>query len=324
MKIPGLVIQDALSMSVLNSDMEVVTKENIKCEAIVRMDTIYLQEERIQSKVSRPYLHMSGYAHEIRGKFDDNVNSLKFNSDNKIRVSYNYRFNNDELADLVLKGLYEPGFRTPSEFLASSMELPITCDAKVVRGDESNYPIVIVNVKHSHNIDIDQESSGYDLADYFEHQAVISDKHTILTQEDELNVETNYEDTLEQYIKENLKEEYDKHIEPIDLQKEIDGVEIVDAPQLTDVRNHIDVNYKPTDSMLQNEYAKIMADTGVVETVEVKKSEPVKSSVQNDINSMFKSNPQPIISDTESTIETVDEFEDSMGEYLEDEDIAFE
>lgn len=117
----------------------------------------------------RPYMHLVGECDSIRGDMPYGVSELTFENSKGIPVDFIYEFTNDELANLVQKGLYSRGFACPDILYQSVMEMPITCDLTVVRPQMSgDIPIIFADIKNKEHILTNSEQSQYDITSYFE------------------------------------------------------------------------------------------------------------------------------------------------------------
>lgn len=117
----------------------------------------------------RPYMHLVGECDSIRGDMPYGVSELTFENTKGIPVDFIYEFTNDELANLVQKGLYSRGFACPDILYQSVMEMPITCDLTVVRPQMSgDIPIIFADIKNKEHIFTNSEQSQYDITSYFE------------------------------------------------------------------------------------------------------------------------------------------------------------
>lgn len=117
----------------------------------------------------RPYMHLVGECDSIRGDMPYGVSELTFENTKGIPVDFIYEFTNDELANLVQKGLYSRGFACPDILYQSVMEIPITCDLTVVRPQMSgDIPIIFADIKNKEHILTNSEQSQYDITSYFE------------------------------------------------------------------------------------------------------------------------------------------------------------
>lgn len=117
----------------------------------------------------RPYMHLVGECDSIRGDMPYGVSELTFENTKGIPVDFIYEFTNDELANLVQKGLYSRGFACPDILYQSVMEMPIICDLTVVRPQMSgDIPIIFADIKNKEHILTNSEQSQYDITSYFE------------------------------------------------------------------------------------------------------------------------------------------------------------
>lgn len=144
---------------------------DILCEGNVTVTKAYI-EHGTQKEHCRPYLVLDGIVTSIEGDFPQNVTEVHFDDPHRnVKVSYQYQFSNKELSDMCEKGLFDDGFDVPEIFTKNNgFQLPMNCDCFTVKNTE--IPILFVSVQSQFNLEIDAETSGYVLGDYFEKPVV--------------------------------------------------------------------------------------------------------------------------------------------------------
>ncbi len=116
----------------------------------------------------RPYLDMQGEVRSIRGSFPGGVSEIKFSQERGTcpKVAYQYDFDDSELSEMCLKGLYNNEFTTPDIFNENMFELPVSVTAAVIR--DNDVPVVFADIEDAMSMSISHETCGYRLGDYFE------------------------------------------------------------------------------------------------------------------------------------------------------------
>lgn len=196
---------------------ELEYQNDVQCEGVININSARIIHGGAD-EFYRPYLKMSGNVNSLRGSFINKVTEMHFPQDkNQPEVDIRYDFTDDELAQLCQKGLFDKGFQLP-ELLTNNngFEIPIVCDICSVKN--TDVPLLFVNVKHQFNIDVNSETTGYDLVAYFE------DVHNIIN---EFEAE---EDTIEDIRTETLEDDMFESEKP----KEPERVEEVEHKELTD------------------------------------------------------------------------------------------
>ncbi|MDP9904775.1 hypothetical protein [Arthrobacter bambusae] len=157
--------------------VETARVENEQADIFVFIETMELAHHGPEQNF-RPYLHLNG---ELRGvrphqRLPYGVDAVTFPTGGGETVDVFYEFDDKQLALLAKRGYFSPGFTVPEQVVGIEWELPATMDAIVLApagepagSTESapDVPVVFVKVHDLGSLDVDIESSGYDLAEYF-------------------------------------------------------------------------------------------------------------------------------------------------------------
>lgn len=143
----------------------------------------------------RPYLTLIGNVRNIVGDFSNNVNEVYFGEDDKIDVSCIYDFTDDEIKDLIDKGIYNDTFKTPDDLVGQVMEIPVSCNVLSIQNTE--IPITFVEIDDPHRVYLTTESTGYKLSNYFVNQGMTNSKT--------ISKQINEEKIVNRYSKDNSK-----------------------------------------------------------------------------------------------------------------------
>ena len=153
-------------------DNEIDDLKNVPMSAVINTDTAFLafRSPWDRDYPNRPYLHILGSLQQLNGTLPYDITGI-YTQHNTTRVDAFYEFTNEQLSDLVKKGLYERGFEVPEQIKESQLEVDVNCDFKIIKPDKArnvDFPIVFAQVNNLRNLQLTQENSGYDLAEYFE------------------------------------------------------------------------------------------------------------------------------------------------------------
>lgn len=157
--------------------VETARIENEQADIVVLVETIELAHHGPEQNF-RPYLHLNGELRSVRPhqRLPYGVDAVVFPVGGGETVDVFYEFDDKQLAVLANRGYFSPGFTVPEQVVGIEWELPATVDAIVLApsGDPSSstekapdVPVVFVKVHDLGSLDVDMESSGYDLAEYF-------------------------------------------------------------------------------------------------------------------------------------------------------------
>lgn len=176
MRIPGKTMDDHLAdVARQFPEGSFTDMQDVECNADIYPSQVFLEFRTgfDRENPHRPYMHIMGECRGIR-KADGtplygDVTELSFEENAGIEVDVFYEFSDDELADMVKKGMYHRGFECPGIIRESELEIPVYCELRVVEPQfEGDVPILFANIEDRHTISIDEQSSGYTFGDYFE------------------------------------------------------------------------------------------------------------------------------------------------------------
>jgi hypothetical protein len=178
MKIAGIPMNDIWAHRVLREQgVETAHTENGSADIVVLVESIALGHHDAGQNY-RPYLHLNGELRSVRPhqRLPYGVDEVTFPVGGGEAVDVFYEFDDDQLAQLTRKGYFSPGFSLPEQVTGIEWELPATVDALVLApegdpvtsaSDAPDVPVVFVRVHDLGSLDVDLESSGYDLTEYF-------------------------------------------------------------------------------------------------------------------------------------------------------------
>ena len=209
MRIQGLSFDNHLHVVLLNQSIDIVTLRNMACEAdvYIRDAQFVFRSGNDKLNPNRPYLILRGECTGLHlatpeGSDEDrllpyNANYVAFTGENRLTLYFFYEFTDEELSEMVLKGMYHPDFKCPDIFFNNNFSLPVVCDFDIMRpmacenckskdtcgftaseirnrkvctfgNDSKDVPLFFTNIHDRGNIMITAESSGYTLGVYFE------------------------------------------------------------------------------------------------------------------------------------------------------------
>ncbi|MGW2984295.1 hypothetical protein [Streptomyces goshikiensis] len=216
MRTAGLTMNDVWAHRVLRErGVETYRLEGVTAELGVMVESLELRH-RSKEENYRPYLHMTGELRSVTPAkaLPFGISQVTYSPGQGEKVDAFYEFDDQQLAVLVGKGYFESGFAVPEQVTGIEWELPATADMLVLAPSgaqtEGDAPVVFTQVHGIGGLEIDLESSGYDLTDYFaDHyrngvprtEAVVdarglkarSDAINSLFTEDELGLDTDVE-----------------------------------------------------------------------------------------------------------------------------------
>lgn len=178
MKIAGIAMNDIWAHRVLRErGVETTRTEKRSADIVVLVESIQLGHHGARQNY-RPYLHLNGELRSVRPhqQLPYGVDEVTFPVGAGETVDVFYEFDNEQLAQLTKKGYFSPAFTPPEQVTGIEWELPATVDALVLAPegnpetstkDAPDVPVVFVRVHDLGSLDVDLESSGYDLAEYF-------------------------------------------------------------------------------------------------------------------------------------------------------------
>lgn len=200
---------------------------------LLETDNAYLHFGGPKEKY-RPYLVLVGRPIGFEGDFPGNIKELKYDRDiDREPVEYVYELSRRNLADLTLKGMYEPGFTVPDVVRKNIYYLPCKCEMYFTeatfgdKGKEKKSCLMFVRPEDGGYSDEENSlmcadddmtidgreliGSGYEIHTYFE---PILDKEEqaeaegFLSAEDELVVEDEIMESYEEALGLDSREDY--------------------------------------------------------------------------------------------------------------------
>lgn len=144
--------------------------KGVPCEGDIYASSVFLGANSWYDKENpgRPYMCIIGECRSIKGRLPYEVTELTFEEGKGIDVDIYYEFSDDELANMVKKGLFKPGFKCPEEMYSNVLEMPITCNFTVVAPQtDTNVPILFADIANKQHIVTNSKDCGYTFGDYF-------------------------------------------------------------------------------------------------------------------------------------------------------------
>lgn len=144
--------------------------KGVPCEGDIYASSVFLGANSWYDKENpgRPYMCIIGECRSIKGRLPYEVTELTFEEGKGIDVDIYYEFSDDELANMVKKGLFKPGFKCPEEMYSNVLEMPITCNFTVVAPQtDANVPILFADIADKQHIVTNSKDCGYTFGDYF-------------------------------------------------------------------------------------------------------------------------------------------------------------
>lgn len=146
------------------------------CDLRVEVDRVWIHHHGPRSNY-RPALHVQGRIRSLTFTDDegrpvsngDNLTGVTFDpSDGEPLADVFYEFTDEQLAVLVGKGYFQPGFTPPTEMTGIDWLIPAQYQGTVIDPERSgDTPIVFLDVLDQGNLVVDAATSGYSLETYF-------------------------------------------------------------------------------------------------------------------------------------------------------------
>lgn len=259
MRIPGKTMDDHLAdVARQFPEGSYTDMQDVECNVDIYPSQVFLEFRTgfDRENPHRPYMHIMGECRGIR-KADGtplygDVTELSFEENAGIGVDVFYEFSDDELSDMVKKGMYRRGFECPDIICESELEIPVYCELRVVEPQfEGDVPILFANIEDRHTISIDEQSSGYTFGDYFEEPRPSEDVFS-----DDFGIYGEYGDFEDEDM-------FGEDAPQTDLQEEQEAVEL--SPMEREVEEH----YQNVRQRVMDEH---VADDAAQRTVEDAKS----------------------------------------------------
>lgn len=283
-------VQRALSMRDVET-REVEGEADIK----VLVDTLYFTNHGPSSNY-RPVLHVRGrlvglvpydtpeIAYGVTEvTFDRNMDG------GDSTVDAFYEFSDEQLVALVQKGFFNEGFEPPADLLNQVWQLPAHYKGiAIAPRNETEAPLVFLDVVDRDGLVIDSETSGLDLSDYFpDYLSEIRSRES----ENSLSADRSMERTsqvndmfagmdLSEYD-EDGSEGRTNEAEGASISQALSGASVTTLP----------VMESPLfDALMRNAQSKAAAqDEAEVEAEEMREEEPSAQSTESTLDSTFKS-----------------------------------
>lgn len=175
MKIEGLTKDNAWAARALR-DRGVATEElnGIQGEVSMEIEQVDLANHGTDLNF-RPYLHLQGALRSVTPteRLPYGIHQVSFAPGQGQHVDAFYEFDDVQLSSLARKGYFNGNFQVPEKIIGVPWELPVTLDAVVLSPTQTDgIPVIFVNVHDLGSVNTDQESSGYDLTEYFDNQSL--------------------------------------------------------------------------------------------------------------------------------------------------------
>ena len=173
MRTAGLTMNDVWAHRVLRErGVETYRLKGVTAELDVMVESLDLKH-RGKEENYRPYLHMTGELRSVTPAkaLPFGISQVTYSPGQGEKVDAFYEFDDQQLAVLASKGYFTSGFAVPEQVTGIEWELPATADMLVLAPSgaqtEGDAPVVFTQIHDIGGLEIDLESSGYDLAGYF-------------------------------------------------------------------------------------------------------------------------------------------------------------
>ncbi|MFG3403795.1 hypothetical protein [Streptomyces sp. NPDC048142] len=173
MRTAGLTMNDVWAHRVLRErGVETYRLEGVTAELGVMVESLDLKH-RGKEENYRPYLHMTGELRSVTPAkaLPFGISQVTYSPGQGEKVDAFYEFDDQQLVVLASKGYFTSGFPVPEQVTGIEWELPATADMLVLAPSgaqtEDDTPVVFTQIHGIGGLEIDLESSGYDLAGYF-------------------------------------------------------------------------------------------------------------------------------------------------------------
>ncbi|MCY0929627.1 hypothetical protein OTB20_26205 [Streptomyces sp. H27-H1] len=173
MRTAGLTMNDVWAHRVLRErGVETYRLEGVAAELGVMVESLDLKHRGAKENY-RPYLHIRGELRSVTPAeaLPFGISQVTYSPGQGEKVDAFYEFDDQQLVALAGKGYFTSGFTAPEQVTGIEWELPATVDMLVLAPSEvqteGDVPVVFTQVHGIGGLEIDLESSGYDLAGYF-------------------------------------------------------------------------------------------------------------------------------------------------------------
>lgn len=172
MRTAGLKMNDVWAHRVLRErGVETFDSRGRDAEISVLVDGVTLNHRGPEEKY-RPYLHLSGELTSVHlaEPLPYGIDTVTYEGGSGDKIDAFYEFDDEQLVALARKGYFRTGFVVPEQITGIEWELPAKVDALVlapVSADLDQPPVVFLDVEEGSKLEVDLESCGYDLTEYF-------------------------------------------------------------------------------------------------------------------------------------------------------------
>ncbi|MFD8609388.1 hypothetical protein [Streptomyces sp. NPDC059631] len=173
MRTAGLTMNDVWAHRILRErGVETYRLEGVTAELVVVVESLDLKH-RGREENYRPYLHVTGELRSVTPTeaLPFGISQVTYSPGQGEKVDAFYEFNDQQLVVLAGKGYFTSGFAVPEQVTGIEWELPATADMLVLAPSEAqtegDAPVVFTRIHDIAGLEINLETSGYDLADYF-------------------------------------------------------------------------------------------------------------------------------------------------------------
>ena len=141
----------------------------VPIEATVEVELVELLHGSPEENY-RPYLHLRGELTEAQPTvaLPYGVTDLALRRGSGVRVDAFYDFSQRQLVDLVSKGYFSKAFEVPEGMAGIPWPLPGHADFVILAPQTmADAPVTFMGLHQDTGLELDEQSSGYDLSEYF-------------------------------------------------------------------------------------------------------------------------------------------------------------
>lgn len=188
MKIAPLKNTDPWYARLSRENIDARTLRHVPVDMVVHMEAVEILHHGPEDNY-RPYLHLRGSVEEVIPlvQLPYGVTSLPYKQGSEPQTDAFYEFDNAQLADLVAKDYFSSRFQVPGEMTDLQWELPSEIDVMIVSpefADEA--PLVFLGLHEQSSRVLDEQSSQYDLSDYFPNYSMPEQEQRVQRSQDVL------------------------------------------------------------------------------------------------------------------------------------------
>lgn len=158
----------------------IISNEDMSAAITVRFDSAKIE---FDDETKRPYIMFrDGEVRSVKGQFPYGIQNIRFQAGHRPPVEVRWELSNEEINELVSKGLYGYGpnepkakaeLETPDIFIDADFEnIPVKTDVyatEYVNDDGKKIPIISCTIKEPYSCVTNSEETGYgNIASYFD------------------------------------------------------------------------------------------------------------------------------------------------------------